>query len=192
MCYLGFKVLIWLVALESFYSQLGRNKTFTLPWLCLWKEQQKGYAARWPYYELLPRTSLVSGHPPLRLNINKQNSNLNIRIKSFSKNEAVRSSHKNSQVVGRIKAHNSNSGPIPKRIELRTIEDPMKLEILEILCTSRERGGGGGGEMRWRKPRTTNNQREIPRKWTYLPRLKIHQSASIGGRRRKSWPNRLN
>ena len=53
-------------------------------------------------------------------------------------------------MVGRIKAHNSNSGPIPKRIELRTIEDPMKLEILEILCTSRERGGkgrgGGGGD----------------------------------------------
>ena len=48
-------------------------------------------------------------------------------------------------MVGRIKAHNSNNGPIPKRIELRTIEDPMKLEILEILCTNRERGGEGGG-----------------------------------------------
>ena len=107
----------------------------------------------------MPKTSLVSGHPLLRLNINKQNSKLNIRIKSFSKNEAVHSSHKNSQVVGGIKAHNSNNGPIPKRIELRTIEDPMKLEVLEILCTTRERRGeGGGGERKWRKPSKTIDQ----------------------------------
>ena len=50
-------------------------------------------------------------------------------------------------MVGRIKAHNSNNGPIPKRIELRTIEDPVKLEILEILCTNWERGGEGGYEV---------------------------------------------
>ena len=97
-------------------------------------------------------------------------------------------------MVGRIKAHNSNNGPIPKRIELRIIEDPMKLEILEILCINRERGGegggggggGGGGAMRCRKPKTTNDQGEIARNCTYLPRLKIHQSASVRGRRRKS------
>ena len=62
-------------------------------------------------------------------------------------------------MVGRIKAHNSNNGPIPKRIELRTIEDPMKLEILEILWTSRERGGegGGGGEVE----ETKDNKRPV-------------------------------
>lgn len=72
-------------------------------------------------------------------------------------------------MVGRIKAHNSNSGPIPTRIELRTIEDPMKLEILEILFTSRERGGegrGGGDEVEetkdYKQPARNTEKMNVP------------------------------
>ena len=47
------------------------------------------------------------------------------------------------------------------------------------------RGGGGGGDE-VEETKQDNRPVRNTEKCTYLPRLKIHLSASVGGRRRKN------